>query len=60
MLYVDGINHKMIIKREGKVIEELSNDEIRNLNDNDLEALLLAIHEDGYRIVLEDKEEWVL
>lgn len=50
----------MIIKREGKVIEELSNDEIRNLNDNDLEALLLAIHEDGYRIVLEDKEEWVL
>ena len=57
MLYVDGINHKMIIRREGKVVEELSNDEIRNLNDNDLEALLLAIHEDGYRTVLEDKDE---
>lgn len=57
MLYVDGINHKMIIKREGKIVEELSNNEIRNLNDNDLEALFLAIHEDGYRIGLEDKDE---
>ena len=57
MLYVDGINHKIIIRREGRVVEELSNDEIRNLNDNDLEALFLAIHEDGYQMALENKDK---